>query len=198
MKVKKTTLKNGLRILTITMKETQTATVMVAVGVGSRYETEKEAGLSHFIEHMMFKGTEKRPGALDISEEMDGIGGEFNAFTSKDRTFYYAKVGADKVDIAMDVIADIYLHSKVETEEIEREKGTVLQEINMYEDMPARRVGDAFEELLYKKNALERDIVGTKKTVSKLRRQDFIDYLKRFYVANDTVVCVAGNIMRTR
>jgi len=194
MKVKKTTLKNGLRILTIPMKETQTATVMVAVAVGSRYETDKEAGLSHFIEHMMFKGTEKRPSTLDISEELDAIGGEFNAFTSKDKTFYYAKSDAKKIDIAMDVIADIYLHSKIDAEEVEREKGTILQEINLYEDTPTRRVGDSFEELLYQKNSLGRDIIGTKKTVSSFKRQDFIYYAKRFYVANDTVVCVAGNI----
>jgi predicted Zn-dependent peptidase len=194
MKYKKTTLKNGLRILTIPMKETQTATVMVAVGVGSRYETEKEAGLSHFIEHMMFKGTEKRPTTLDISEELDAIGGEYNAFTAKDKTFYYAKADAGKLDVALDVIADMYLHSKVDAEEIEREKGTILQEINMYEDTPTRRVGDYFEELMYQKNSLGRDIVGSKETVSNFKREDFLKYTKRFYVANDTVICVAGKI----
>ena len=147
MKVKKTTLKNGLRILTVPMKETQTATVMVAVGVGSRYETKKEAGLSHFIEHMFFKGTEKRPTTLAISEELDEIGGEYNAFTSKDKTFYYAKTAAGKLDTALDVIADMYLHSKMDAEEIEREKGTILQEISLYEDTPNRRVGDFFEDM---------------------------------------------------
>lgn len=198
MKVKKTKLKNGLRILTIPMKETQTATVMIAVGVGSRYETEKEAGLSHFIEHMMFKGTQKRPTTLDISEELDAIGGEFNAFTSKDKTFYYAKADGKKLDIALDVVADMYLHSKIDAEEIEREKGTIIQEINMGEDTPMRRVGDSFEELLYQKNNLGRDVIGSKKTVSSFKRQDFLDYIERFYVANDTVVCVAGNIIEKK
>lgn len=198
MKYKKTTLKNGLRILTIPMKETQTATVMVAVGVGSRYETEKEAGLSHFIEHMMFKGTEKRPNTLDISSEMDAVGGDFGAFTSKDKTCYYAKVGSDKIKLALDVVADIFLNAKIDPEEIKKESGTIIQEINMYEDMPIRMIGWTFEELLYQKNGLGRDELGTKKNVSSFKRQDFVDYINRFYSANDTVVCVAGNINESK
>jgi len=192
MQYKKHTLKNGLRIILAPMQETQTATVLVMIGVGSRYEKESEAGLSHFIEHMFFKGTEKRPTTLHISEELDAIGGEFNAFTSKDATAYYAKADSKHLKIALDVIADMYLNSKIEQREIEKEKGTIIQEINMREDNPMGDVGDVFEKLLYKKNPLGRYVIGYKKTVAAFQRKNFLDYLKRFYVANDTVVCVAG------
>jgi len=192
MNYKKTNLKNGLRILTVPMQETQTVTVVVMVGVGSRYESEKEAGLSHFIEHMFFKGTEKRPTTLSISEELDAIGGEFNAFTSKDATGYYVKVDAKHIDTALDVVSDMYLHSKIEEVELEKERGTIIQELNMYEDMPMRSVGDVFENLLYPGTDLGRDIIGYKKTINSFKRKDFLKYMKRFYLSNDTVICVAG------
>lgn len=191
MQYKKTTLKNGLRIITVPMKETQTVTVMVMVGVGSRYETEKEAGISHFIEHMFFKGTKKRPTTLDISSELDAVGGEYNAFTAKDKTAYFAKVDAKHINTALDVVCDMYLNSKLEEKEIEKERGTILQELNMYEDTPVRNVGDVFETMLYP-DPLGREIIGTKKALAGLRRKDFVEYMGKFYRANDTVVCVAG------
>ncbi|HRZ95151.1 MAG TPA: pitrilysin family protein [Candidatus Moranbacteria bacterium] len=191
MKYKKIVLKNGLRIITVPMHETQTVTVMIMVGVGSRYETEKEAGISHFIEHMFFKGTKKRPTTLHISEELDAIGGEFNAFTAKDKTMYFAKVDSKHVSTALDVVCDIYLNSKIDEKEIERERGTILQELNMYEDTPTRNVSDVFETMLYP-DPLGREIIGSKKTLMSFRRKDFADYMERFYRANDTVVCVAG------
>lgn len=162
------------------------------VGVGSRYETEKEAGLSHFIEHMMFKGTEKRPTTLDISETLDSIGGEFNAFTGVDKTAYYAKVDAKHSEVALDVISDMFLNSKIEEVEIEKEKGTIIQEISLYEDTPTIDVEIVLGDLLYKKNPLGVPVAGFKKTVSAFKRKDFMDYLRRFYVANDSVVCIAG------
>jgi predicted Zn-dependent peptidase len=192
MNYKKTNLKNGLRIITVPMHETQTVTVVVMVGVGSRYENEKEAGLSHFIEHMLFKGTQKRPTTLSISEELDAIGGEFNAFTSKDATGYYVKVDAKHINTALDVVSDMYLHSKIEEAELEKERGTIIQELNMYEDMPMRNVGDVFENLLYPGTDLGRDIVGYKKTIEGFQRKDFVKYMQRFYLSNDTVICVAG------
>ena len=192
MNYKKTSLKNGLRVITVPMKETQTVTVVVMVGVGSRYETEKEAGLSHFIEHMFFKGTEKRPTTLDISTELDAVGGEYNAFTGKDRTGYFAKVDARHIDTALDVVFDMFLNSKIEEGEIKKESGTIIQELNMYEDTPVRNIGDVFEGLLYPKNPLGRDIIGYKKTIRAFKRKDFLDYMGRFYQANDTVVAVAG------
>ncbi|MEI7890367.1 MAG: pitrilysin family protein [bacterium] len=192
MLYKKTTLKNGLRVLTIPVKGTQTATVMLMVGVGSRYESEKQAGLSHFIEHMFFKGTKNRPTAQSISEELDAIGGEFNAFTAKDKTAYYAKVDSRHINKAVDVICDIFLNSKLEQVEIDRERGPILQELSMYEDEPRRSVGDEFEKILYGDQSLGRGIVGYKKTISDFKRKDFISYIKKHYNANETVVCVAG------
>lgn len=191
---KKTTLGNGLRLITVPMAGTDTVTVVVMVGVGSRYEKDSEAGLSHFIEHMFFKGTQKRPTTLDISAELDAVGGEYNAFTGKDKTGYYAKVDSKHIGTAMDVVFDMFLNSKIEEKEIKREKGTIIQELNMYEDTPMRNVGDEFESLLYPGNPLGRYIVGTKKTVRSFKRKDFVDYMDKFYRANDTIVCVAGKM----
>lgn len=192
MKFKKTVLKNGLRIVTVPMQGTQTATVMVMVGVGSRYESEREAGLSHFIEHMLFKGTAKRPNTKVISEELDAIGGEYNAFTAKDKTAYYAKADSKHISTALDVILDMFLNSKLEQVEIDRERGTILQELSMYEDDPRRSVGDEFEKLLYKKDAMGRDVIGYAKTIKAVNRKDFVSYMKRHYVPSDTVICVSG------
>ena len=174
------------------MQGTQTASVFIMVGVGSRYESEREAGLTHFIEHMLFKGTEKRPNTLAISEELDSIGGEFNAFTAKDRTAYYAKADSKHIDRVLDVLADMYLNSKLEQVEIDREKGTIVQELNMYEDAPMRSVSDVYDNLMYGKHALGREIIGYKKSINSFKRKNFIDYMNKFYLANDTVVCVAG------
>ncbi len=192
MNFKKTTLKNGLRIITAPMQGTQTVTVLVMTGVGSRYETKQEAGLSHFVEHILFKGTKKRPNTLAISEELDAIGGSFNAYTGKSRTAYYAKSDSNHFNLILDVISDIYLNSKIENKEINRERGTILQEMAMYEDMPSQTVGDVFEKLLYGNQRLGREIIGTKKAVKSFTRKDFVQYLKRFYTAKNTVICVAG------
>lgn len=192
MNFRKTSLKNGLRVLTIPMEGTQTVTVMVMVGVGSRFEKEKEAGLSHFIEHMLFKGTEKRPTAQIISEEMDAIGGEFNAFTSKDKTAYYAKIDARHLTKALDVVTDIFLNSKIEQAEIEKESGTILQELAMYEDEPRRSVGDELENLLYGDSPMGRNIVGNKNSIVSFKRKNFLSYMKKYYSAKNTILCVAG------
>jgi len=198
MNYKKTTLKNGLRVITAPMNGTETATVIVMVGVGSRYESEKEAGLSHFIEHMFFKGTEKRPTHLDISEELDSIGGMSNAFTGEDLTAYYAKVDSRHLGIALDVIADIFLNSKFVPEEIEREKGPIIQEINMVEDSPMRKIHDIFANLMYAGNSLGRNVLGSKETVSSFKRKDFIRYMEKFYLASDVAICVAGKFNEKR
>ena len=194
MKYKKTTLDNGVRIITVPMEGTGTTTVMVSVGVGSRYEEKKEAGISHFIEHMMFKGTKKRPIPKKLYEELDSIGGVFNAFTGKSRTAYYVKADAKHIDTILDVISDMFLNSKIESKEINRERGTILQELNMYEDLPMQSVEDVFEELLYGKQKLGRKIIGYKKTIQDVKRRDFLNYMEKFYVANNTVICIAGKI----
>lgn len=192
MNFKETKLENGLRIITVPMQETQTVTMSIAVSVGSRYENEKEAGISHFIEHMLFKGTQKRPNTFLISEELDAIGGEFNAFTSKDSTYYYAKSDARHIEVVLDVISDMFLNSKFEEKEIKKESNTIIQEINMYNDMPMTIVEDNFERLLYKKNSLGKSVAGEKRTVKSFKRKDFLCYVNRFYLANETIVCVAG------
>ncbi|OGI25932.1 MAG: hypothetical protein A3E38_03045 [Candidatus Moranbacteria bacterium RIFCSPHIGHO2_12_FULL_54_9] len=194
MKYQKYTLKNGLRIILAPMADTETATVIVMTGVGSRYETEKENGLAHFLEHMFFKGTERRPNTIDISRELDAVGAEYNAYTAKDHTAYYAKVAAHHWDTALDVVSDLFLNAKLEQEEIDRERGTILQEINMYEDMPQRRVGEHFEKLLYGDSPLGREILGPKDNIRSFQRKDFIKYLSRGYTAANVVVGVAGKI----
>jgi predicted Zn-dependent peptidase len=193
MHYEKYTLKNGLRVILAPMKETQTVTVLVVTGTGSRYETKRNNGVAHFLEHMFFKGTEKRPTALAISEELDAVGGDYNAYTSKDRTGYWAKVDAKHAETALDVVSDIFLNSKIDAEEIERERGAILQELNMYEDSPRRKVGDLFEELLYANHPLGWDIIGTKENIRSMKRKDFLTYLRKQYVASNVVVGVGGN-----
>lgn len=194
MKFQKSKLKNGLRIVLAPMHETETVTVMVMTGVGSRYETRKENGLAHFLEHMFFKGTTKRPTAMDISKELDAIGAEYNAYTGKDRTAYYAKVEARHSEKALDVVSDIFLHAKIEQEEIDRERGPVLQELNMYEDTPMRHINDLWEMHLYGDHPLGWEIIGTKDNIKRFKRSDFIKYLKRGYVAGNVVIGVAGKM----
>lgn len=194
MKFKKHTQKNGLRIVLAPMHETETVTVMVMTGVGSRYETRKENGLAHFLEHMFFKGTTKRPTAMDISKELDAIGAEYNAYTGKDRTAYYAKVEARHWETALDVVSDIFLHAKIEQEEIDRERGPITQELNMYEDTPMRHISDLWEMHLYGDHPLGWEIVGTKDNIKSFQRKDFIKYLNRGYTAGNVVIGVAGKM----
>ncbi|MFZ1626760.1 MAG: pitrilysin family protein [Candidatus Moraniibacteriota bacterium] len=194
MNYKKHTLKNGLRIILAPMQDTETVTVLVMTGVGSRYETRKENGLAHFLEHMFFKGTTKRPTALDISKELDAVGAEYNAYTGKDRTGYYAKVEARHADIALDVVSDIFMNAKIEQEEIDRERGAILQEINMYEDMPMRHINDLWERHLYGDTPLGWEIVGPKSNIKSFKRADFMKYLARGYVSGNVVVGVAGKM----
>ena len=193
MNYEKHVLSNGLRVVLSPMKEAETVTVLITTATGSRYETKKEGGLSHFLEHMFFKGTKRRPTALSISEELDGVGGEYNAFTSKDRTAYYAKVDRKHAEMALDIVSDIFLNSTLPAEEIDRERGPILQELNMYEDTPVRHVGDVFEMLLYGDHPLGRDIIGTRENIKGFKRAEFLRYLNRAYVASNVVVGVAGN-----
>ncbi len=188
------TLKNGLRVVLAPMAGNETATVMVMTGTGSRYEDERENGLAHFLEHMFFKGTKKRPSAKAVSEELDGVGAVYNAFTAKERTAYYAKVSARYLDTALDVISDIFLNSTLPEKEITKERGAIIQEIDMYEDMPMRTVDNVFEALLYgQEHPLGRTILGPKENIRSFTRKDFTAYLKRNYTPLNTVVCIAGS-----
>src|SRR3989344_7023089 len=199
MQYKIHTLANGLRIVLVPVKDGKTATVIVMTGTGSRYEDQKENGLAHFLENMFFKGTKKRPSARAISEELDGIGSVYNAFTAKDRTAYYAKVASRYVDTALDVISDIFLNSTLPTSEIKKERGAIIQEIDMYEDMPMRTVGDVFEALIFgAEHPLGRTILGPKGNIRSFTRKAFDTYHKRNYTAHNTVVAVAGNFPQAK
>lgn len=190
--VKKTTLSSGLQILTVPKKEARTVTVMIMVKAGSRFETPKTNGLSHFLEHMFFKGTKKRPTAFDISKIIDGIGGEINAATGKDQTLYYVKTTPKHLETALDVLSDMILNSKFAPQEIEREKKVIIEEINMYEDLPIKKISDIYEELLYQDQPLGWPIIGTKKNIKNLTQADFLNYIKRIYNPSNTIITFAG------
>jgi len=194
MQFQKTVLSNGLRVLTIPMPSFESATVLVMVAAGSRYENKRNSGISHFLEHMAFKGTEKRPSALDISSLIDGIGGEFNAFTGKETTGYYIKSAKDHVGTSLDVLSDMLLHSKLDPTEIDKERGVITEEINLYEDMPARKIGDIYEQLLYGDTPMGWDISGDKAIIQAIQREDFLSYMADLYSANNMTVVVAGGI----
>ena len=188
------TLDSGLRLVTIPMEATKAATVLVLVGTGSKYETKETNGVSHFLEHMMFKGTTKRPGYLDISRELESLGAQFNAFTSKEYTGYYAKASADKVDVIMDVIFDIYQNSKLDEAAIQTERHVVVEEINMTNDDPPQIAGNLFEKTLYSDQPAGWTIAGPKETVLNLKRENLVDYFNTHYTAQNTIVAIAGNI----
>ncbi len=190
----KKTFKNGLRVVAIPMKDNPTVTVLVLVGTGSDYEDKKVNGISHFLEHMCFKGTVKRPTAQIISHELDALGCQYNAFTGHEMTGYYAKADAKKFKDIFDIVSDIYLNSTFPETEIEKEKGVIVEEINMYEDMPQQHVQDMWNEVLYGDQPAGWNIAGPKENVRKMKRDDFIKYKKSHYVAEGTVIIVSGNI----
>jgi len=196
--IKTTKLKNGLRVLTIPQKNTRTVTVLVLVGTGSKYEKKRVNGVSHFLEHMFFKGTKKRPAPLKIAGPIENVGGVFNAFTSQDLTGYYIKVDAAHLDLALEIVADIFLNSLLLQKEITKEKGVVIEEINMRKDTPMIHVSDLLEQFLYGDQPAGWDVVGTKETVQGLTRDDILSYVQSQYVAENTLVCVAGNIKEER
>jgi len=184
---------NGLRVITVRMPSVVSATVMVLVGAGSRYEEKRINGITHFFEHMLFKGTKKRPTANLISSEIDSIGGEFNASTGKENTDYYIKSLGTHIDISFDVLWDMLSNSKFDPLQIEREKKVICEEIAMYEDLPMRRVVDYLERLLFPNSALGWDVAGTPKTVENIFRQDFLDLISNFYYPENMIVVLAGN-----
>ncbi|HUV43173.1 MAG TPA: pitrilysin family protein [Patescibacteria group bacterium] len=187
-----TTLKNGLRLITIPMPQLESVTVMVGVGAGSRYETKAVNGLFHFIEHMAFKGTKKKPSTFDISSELDAIGSGFNAFTDKELTGYYIKLATRHQELAFDILSDMMLNSLFKTEEIEREKQVIIEEINMYGDTPIRQVQEYFDRLLYGDNPMGWSTAGEKKSVKQIKRGDFISFLNQLYFAQNMNLVIAG------
>ena len=194
MKFKKTILKNGLRVITVPMKDNPTVTALVLVETGSKYETKNINGLSHFLEHMCFKGTIKRPTARDISTELDTLGAQYNAFTGQEYTGYYAKSDAKHFKKIFDVVSDIYLNSTFPEPEMQKEKGVVIEEINMYEDLPMRHVQDMIMEVLYGDQPAGWSITGSIDNIKAMKRDDFVKYKKEQYVPSATTVIVAGPV----
>lgn len=186
-------LRNNVRLITSPLQETQTANLLVLIKAGSRYETEKLNGASHFVEHMMFKGTAKRPTVFDLSKELDGVGAEYNAFTSKDYTAYYIKVDTRHLSLAIDMLSDMLLNSKIEQDEVEKEKNVIIEEINMYEDNPLMSVDEMFEQIIFENNPLSRTIAGTRDTVRGLNNQELLDYKRKLYNGKNIVISLAGN-----
>jgi predicted Zn-dependent peptidase len=188
------TLSNGVRVLTAPMPQAQSVTCALMFAAGSRYETRETNGIAHFAEHMFFKGTERRPSARQIAGEIDAIGGEFNAFTGKEYTGYYVKCAAEHRDIALDVLIDMIRHSRFVPDEIEREKGVIVEEMNMYFDTPRDFIGGVYDELLYDDQPLGWDIIGRKETVRAATRDTFLEYIDRWYKPDRLVVGIGGKI----
>ncbi len=192
MIIQKHKFKNGLRLINLKRKGLETATVLVMAGCGSRYEKNDEAGISHFLEHIVFKGTKSRPNPLSIAETIDSIGGETNAFTGKEITGFYAKVDHYHFKIALDFVSDIYQNALLKENDISREKGVVIEEIHLYQDTPIKYILSLAEEIIWPKSDLGRDIVGYKKSVRALNSKKIRNYLRRFYTAQNTIVGVVS------
>ncbi|MCX6705997.1 MAG: pitrilysin family protein [Candidatus Woesebacteria bacterium] len=188
------TLSSGLRILTVPMPNLESVTLAVWVKTGSRNERENVGGISHFLEHMVFKGSKMRPTAKEISSAVDAIGGEFNAATSKDWTNFYIKTSVDNLETAFDVLSDMVLNPLLKKDEIEREKGTIIQEIAMYEDTPMAKIGEVFENLIFSGNSLSKDTAGTPQTVKNIKRDDFVSYRKMHYYPENMLISIAGGV----
>ncbi|MEE8173952.1 MAG: pitrilysin family protein, partial [Dehalococcoidia bacterium] len=190
----KTVLDNGLRIITSTMPHTRAVCLGIFIGAGSRYESADEAGTSHFVEHLCFKGTERRATAKEVCEEIEGVGGILNGGTDKELTVYWAKVARPHFPLALDVLSDMLLHSKFDPGEVEKERQVIIEEINMSLDSPSHRVDMLIDEVLWPDQALGRDVAGTKETVAALSQHRLLEYDAHQYLPNNTVVSVAGDI----
>ncbi len=193
MEFKKYILKNGLRVILVPMQDTQTVTVQILVEAGSKYETKNNNGISHFLEHMVFKGTKNRPTAKKISETLDNFGADYNAFTGKEQTGYWIKAPKNHFDVALNVVSDIYLNPLLKKKDIDTERGVILQEAAMYKDMPMRYIWDIFENLLYGDQPAGWDIIGSENNIKNFQPSDFKNYIDKNYQPKSTVVCIAGN-----
>lgn len=193
MQFLKTTLANGLRIITVPMPDNPSVTVLVMVDAGSKYETKKLNGLSHFLEHMVFKGTTRRPKASDISRELDSIGSQYNAFTGQEFTGYYAKAASHRLDSILDIVSDMYLNPLFDEKEMEKEKGVIIEEIRMYQDLPQHRVQDLFTSIVYGDQPAGWNVAGTEANVKAFTRDDLSSYRSNNYVSSATTIVVSGS-----
>ncbi|MCR4280236.1 MAG: insulinase family protein [Candidatus Komeilibacteria bacterium] len=184
---------NQSQVILAPRQETEAATLLVGFRVGSRHEQEATNGISHFIEHLFFKGSKKRPNTRVISQELDGVGANFNAFTSKERTAYYIKIPKQKLELAFDILSDMLFAGLFKKSEIERERGVIIEEIKMYEDTPIYHIETILEMAVYEGHPLARDIAGPIKNIATLSRQEILAYKKRYYRADNMFIAVAGN-----
>lgn len=194
----KITLDNGLRVIFAPLKSVMSTTAIVLCGAGSRYEKKETNGISHFLEHMFFKGTKKRPTAQEISHELDAIGADYNAFTGKEETAYHIKSASKHLPLVLDMLSDMVWNSTFVEAEIEKERGVIIEEINMYEDTPMRRVAEVYENLLWGDQPLGWDIGGRKEVIRKITKKDFRDYIDERYSPSNLVVSLAGNFDRNK
>jgi predicted Zn-dependent peptidase len=190
----KVALDNGLRVITSTMPNSRSVCLVILVGAGSCHEAKEEAGISHFVEHLLFKGTERRPTAKEISEDVESVGGIINGGTDKEITVYWCKVASPHFPIALDVLSDLLLNSRFDNKDIEQERHVIMEEINMNLDTPQQRVSMLIDELLWPEQPLGREVIGYKETVSSIKREQLLNYVARRYMPNDTVLSIAGNI----
>ncbi len=185
---------NKLPVFSVPIKGAKTTTALVLFKTGSKYETRENSGISHFLEHMFFKGTKKRPNTLALSSEMDSLGGEYNAFTSKEYTGYWFKVANNKLSKALNILGDMLNNSVFDSQEIEKEKGVIIEELNMYEDNPMMHIEDIFEIGLYGDTPAGWETIGTKENILRFKREDFIKYLESQYGSKSAYVVIAGAI----
>ena len=190
---KKHTLDSGLRIITEKLESTKAVTILVLAGAGSRYETKDINGISHFLEHMFFKGAERYKNAAEVASAIDAVGGDFNAFTGKEYAGYYVKLASHQKEVAFDVIGDMMLNATFNAHEIEKERGVILEEYNMYQDTPMYQVGWDFERLLFGDQPMGWDQIGTKELIQGVTREQFQDYKNSLYTPDNTVVSVSGH-----
>lgn len=190
----KTTLDSGLRIVTKKLESTASVTVLVLVGAGSRYENKKINGIAHFLEHMFFKGAERFKNTKEVSSAIDSIGGDFNAFTAKEYAGYYVKVASEHIDTAMDVLSDMMINAKFDATEIDKERGVILEEYNMYQDTPMYQISWDFEQLIFGDQPLGWDQIGTKELINTVTKADFEDFKNKLYTPDNTIICIAGNV----
>ncbi len=192
--MRKITHSNGLRIISVPVLNSKAVTVLVLVGVGSKYEKKRISGISHFLEHMYFKGTKKRPKPKSVAETLDKIGGSYNAFTGDEYTGYYAKVAGSHFETALDWVSDIFLNSTLPEREVAKEKGVIIEEINMIKDHPMSYVQELWTHLLYGDQPAGWSIAGDKESVSSIEKRDLVDYMNKGYSSLNTLVCVTGAI----
>ncbi len=198
MHYQKYTLSNGLRVIIIPMPAIPSATVTIWIKAGSSIEPRSKAGIAHFFEHIVFKGSKKRPSAKAISEAVDNFGGEQNAFTGKELTGFYIKAPVSRIEDAVDILSDMVVNPLIPEPEVAREKGVIKAELDMYRDTPVQHIYNLYEQEVFKATPLEHDVIGTKKTIDAITRQDFLHYQNSFYVPKNMLITIAGGVEAKR